>query len=301
MRHRLVFPRIRGALVALALLVAMACAAAALPAQEPTPSAADVIRGRVTDDSARAITGATVIVTRGPDRATQQTTTDSAGSYSVRFEPGTGDYLVYVSATGYRTARRRVQRQGGEVVLVADFRLAPDAAMLAEVKVKGTKPVRVEHNVNPYDPETGSSERYQDGVNGQLSPSTAGDLNAAATTLPGVVSTPNGPSILGAGAESNLTTLNGMGMAAGSIPRAAQTQTRVTGATFDPTRGGFAGANIDVRLDAGDRFYQRRQAYVTLDPRQWQLTDAVGRAAGAPSGGVRASIGGDGPRGGVHA
>src|SRR6476661_7016954 len=92
-------------------------------AQDPSPSSADVIRGRVTDDSAHAIAGATVIVTRGPDRATQQATTDSAGSYSVRFEPGTGDYLVYVSATGFRTARRRVQRQGGEVVLVADFRL----------------------------------------------------------------------------------------------------------------------------------------------------------------------------------
>lgn len=294
MRHRLVLARIRGVLTVLALSLAIAGGAAALSAQEPTPSAADVIRGRVTDDSALAIAAATVIVTRGPDRATQQTTTDSAGSYSVRFEPGTGDYLVYVSAPGYRTARRRVQRQGGEVILVADFRLAPDAALLAEVKVKGTKPVRVEHNVNPYDPETGSSERYQDGVNGQVSPSTAGDLNAGAATLPGVVSTPNGPSILGAGAESNLTTLNGMGMAAGSIPRAAQTQTRVTGATFDPTRGGFAGANIDVRLDAGDRFYQRRQGYMTLDPRQWQLTDAVGRAAGAPSGGMRASLGGDG-------
>ena len=292
-RHRFALGII-GGVIGGALSLAISGGAAVLAAQEPTPSSADVIRGRVTDDSARSIAAATVIVTRGPDRATQQTTTDSAGSYSVRFEPGTGDYLVYVSATGYRTARRRVQRQGGEVILGADFRLAPDAALLAEVKVKGTKPVRVEHDVNPYDPETGSSERYQDGVNGQVSPSTARDLNATAMTLPGVVSTPNGPSILGAGTESNLTTLNGMGMAAGSIPRAAQTETRVTGATFDPTRGGFAGANIDVRLSAGDRFYQRRRAYVTLDPRQWQLTDAVGRAAGAPSGGMRASIGGDG-------
>ena len=278
----------------LAFLVAAALLASNAAAQDPTPSSADVIRGRVTDDSARAIPGAAVIVTRGPDRATQQAATDSGGSYSVRFEPGTGDYLVYVSATGFRSARRRVQRQGGEVILVADFRLARDAAMLAEVKVKGTKPVRVDNGVAPYDPETGSSERYRDGVNGQVSPSTAGDVNATATTLPGVISTPNGPSILGAGAESNLTTLNGMAMAAGSIPRAAQTETRVTGATFDATRGGFAGANIDVRLSAGDRFYQRRQAYFTLDPRQWQLTDAVGRAAGAPSGGMRASIGGDG-------
>ena len=256
-----------------------ACAVAATTLAAQSPSAADVIRGRVTDDSSRAVVAATVIVTRGPDRAIEQTVTDSAGTYSVRFEPGTGDYLVYVSATGYRTARRRVQRQGGEVTLVADFRLASDAALLAEIKVRGTKPVRADNDANPYNPEAGSSEKYSDGVAGQLSPTAAGDLNATAGTMSGVTVTPNGPSILGAGAESNLTTLNGMGMAATSIPRAARTETRVTGATFDATRGGFAGANIDVRLSGGDRFYQRRNAFVTLDPRQLQLTDAVGRAS----------------------
>lgn len=257
-------------------------------------STADVVRGRVTDDSARAIAAATVIVTRGPDRATQQTATDSGGIYSVRFEPGTGDYLVYVSAPGYRTARRRVQRQGSETVLVADFRLGSEAAMLAEVKVRAAKPVRADNRVAPYQPETGSSEKFSDGVEGQVPPSVAGDLNATAATMSGVTTTPNGPSILGAGAESNLTTLNGMGMAAATVPRAARTDTRVTGATFDATRGGFAGANIDVRLASGDRFYQQRRAFVTLDPRQFQLTDAVGRASGVPSGGMRASIGGDG-------
>ena len=202
-------------------LLAVALLASSAGAQSST---ADVIRGRVTDDSARAIAGATVIITRGPARAVQQPSTASGGSYSIRFAPGPGDYLVNVSAVGFRTARRRVQREGTEVILVADFRLASDAAMLAEVKVRGTKPVRVDNDVNPYNPETGSSEKYQDGVKGQLPPGTAGDLNATATTFAGVISTPNGPSILGAGAESNLTTLNGMGMAGSSIPRAALRQ-----------------------------------------------------------------------------
>ena len=281
-----------GAIRLLAVIGASAFAAAVLAAQ--SPSAADVIRGRVTDDSSHAVIAATVIVTRGPDRAIEQTVTDSSGAYAVRFEPGTGDYLVYVRATGYRTARRRVQRQGGEVVLVADFRLASDAALLAEIKVRGTKPVRADNNTNPYNPETGSSESYNDGVSGQLSPSSAGNLNAVASTMSGVTVTPNGLSILGAGAESNLTTLNGMGMAATSIPRAARTETRVTGATFDATRGGFAGANIDVRLSGGDRFFQRRNAFMTLDPRALQLTDAVGRASGVPAAGFRGSVGGDG-------
>ena len=259
-------------------------------AQQATP---EVIRGRILGDSARGIV-ATVMVTRGPDRLTQQTTSDSSGNYRVRFEEGTGDYLVYVSATGFKSARRRVQRQGTESELVADFTLERDIALLETVKVSAQKPVRATNPVSPTQLETGASERWNDGVLGQLPPTVAGDLNALAGAMPNVTLTPGGVSILGGGAESNLTTLNGMGMAGASIPRAARTETRVTGATFDPTRGGFAGANIDVRLGPGSRNYQRRNGFVTLDPQRFQFADATSRALGLPSGGIRASFGADG-------
>jgi hypothetical protein len=255
---------------------------------------ADVVRGRVTDDSARAVAGASITVTRGPDRLVQKSTTDSTGAFSLRFDPGTGDYLVYVAAPGFASARRRVQREGSERELVANFVLRPDLAKLAAVNVTASKPVRARNDVSPFDPETGASEKWQDGVKGDIPPTTAGDLNAVAGTMSNVTMTGAGPSILGSGAESNLTTLNGMGMSAGSIPRAANTNVRVTGATFDPTLGGFSGANIDVQLSPGDRFYQRRRGYLTLSPSALQLTDAVGRAAGVQHGTVRGSLGADG-------
>jgi hypothetical protein len=257
-------------------------------------SQADVVRGRVTDDSARAVVGATVMITRGPDRLTQQATTDSAGTYRSRFEEGTGDYLVYVSVAGFKPERKRVQRQGEERELVADFALARDLTVLAAVKVTATRPERASNQVRPSDPEPGSGDKWKEGVEGQISPSVAGDLTALAGTMPNVTMTPAGASILGSGSESNLTTLNGMGLASGSIPRAARTETRVTGATFDATRGGFAGANIDVRLGPGDRFYQRRNAFITFDPPSLQLTDPVSRALGTTSGGFRGSVGADG-------
>jgi hypothetical protein len=259
-------------------------------AQQPQP---DVIRGRVTNDSGRAVI-ATVVVTRGPDRLTQTTNTDSAGDYRVRFEEGTGDYLVYVASPGLKSARRRVQRAGSERELVANFVLAIDLALLAATKVTAERPVRASNNISPYQPETGASEKWSDGVNGQVSPTIAGDLNAIAGTMPNITLTPGGPSILGSSPSSNLTTLNGMGLATGSIPRAAQTETRVTGATFDATRGGFAGANVDVRLGPGSRDYQRRNGFVTFDPPALQFTDATTRALGTTSGGVRASFGADG-------
>jgi hypothetical protein len=272
----------------------VACIVAeSLGAQQPTAGQPDVLRGRVTDDSARAVI-ATVIVTRGPDRFTQRVVTDSTGRYQLRFDEGTGDYLIYVSATGFKPVRRRVTRQSTEREFVADFSLTRDLTTLATVKVTADKPARASNDVDPMTLETGAAEQWRSGVNGQIPPTMAGDLGAIAGMMSNVTMTAAGPTILGAGAESNLTTLNGMGFAAGSIPRAARTETRVTGATFDPTRGGFSGANVDVRLGAGDRFYQQRNAFLTLNPPAWQLTDAVGRALGAPSGGVTGSVGADG-------
>ncbi|MEO8333489.1 MAG: carboxypeptidase-like regulatory domain-containing protein [bacterium] len=280
--------RPRRSTAALALLAAILVGTPALAQSVP-----EIIRGRITDDSSRAVV-ASIMVTRGPDRLTQQTTSDSTGRYSVRFEEGTGDYLVYVSAAGFNPVRRRVTRATTEHEFVADFALARNIAMLATQNVTADRAVRASNDVRPTDLEPGSSEKWRDGINGAIPPTVAGDLNAIAGTLSNVTMTGTGPSILGSGSESNLTTLNGMGLAGGSIPRAARTETRVTGATFDPTRGGFAGANIDVRLGPGDRFYQRRNAFVTLDPQQFQFADPIARSLGARSGGARGSVGADG-------
>jgi hypothetical protein len=266
------------------------CTAAVTQAQQT----ADVIRGKVTNDSGKVVAGATVIVTRGPDRATQQVVSDSAGNWSVRFDPGTGDYLVYIAAEGLKAARRRVQREQVERELVANFTLSTDVEMLAAMKTTAVKPVRAGNSINPTQPEAGSSEKWSDGVGGQVSPTMAGDLTALAATMSGVTMTGAGASILGSDAASTLMSLNGMAMGSGSIPRAARTETRVTGATFDATRGGFAGANIDVRLGPGSRSYQRRNAFMTFDPPQLQLADPTARALGTTSGGFRGSFGADG-------
>src|SRR6185436_12824863 len=204
------------------------------------------------------------------------------------------DYLVYVAFTGLRPARRRVQRQGTERELVANFVLAVDVTLLATQRVTADRPVRASNSVNPTQPETGASEKFSDGVNGQLSPTIAGDLSAIAGTLPNVTMTPSGISILGSDPSSTLTTLNGMNFPGVSVPRAARTETRVTGSTYDATRGGFTGANVDVRLGPGSRNYQRQNGFVTFDPRTLQYTDPTTRSLGTTSGGARTSFGADG-------
>jgi hypothetical protein len=265
----------------------------ALTAKLHAQGTADVIRGRVTSDSGKPLV-ATVVVTRGPDRLVKNTTTDSSGNYRVLFEEGTGDYLVYVASTGYRSARRRVQRQGTERELVANFTLAIDLTVLEATKVTADKPVRATNVINAMQPETGASEKWLDGVSSNIPPNVAGDLTAIANTLPNVTMTSGGPSILGSGPNSNLNTLNGLGFSGAAVPRAARTDTRVTGATFDATRGGFAGSNTDVRLGPGSRSYMSRRGYLTLDPPAWQFTDPTARSLGATSGGFRGSFGMDG-------
>src|SRR5688500_6740796 len=132
-----------------AFLAAVATFAAAdARAQDLEQVSFEVVRGKVTNDSGRALSGAAVTVTRGPDRLVKSDTSDAAGEFSVRFEPGTGDYLVAVSILGHRSARRRVQRQGGERELVANFTLASDATTLAAIKVQANRPVRARNNVN---------------------------------------------------------------------------------------------------------------------------------------------------------
>jgi hypothetical protein len=235
-----------------------------------------------------------VTITRGPDRLVQSDTTDSAGNYRIRFEQGTGDYLVYVSAAGFNSARRRVQRQADEKELVANFVLNSNVAQLEAVRISARRPARATNNISPTAAETGASERWMDGVAGQIAPTIAGDLNAIPSIMSNITMTPGGFSVLGSGAESNLRTLNGMGLSAGAIPRAARTETRVTGATFDPTRGGFAGANVDVRLGPGSRNVQRRNGFFTIDAKALQFSDPFTRALGTTTAGLRGSFGADG-------
>jgi hypothetical protein len=254
---------------------------------------ADVVEGRVLDDSAHAVI-ATVKVTRGPDRQTREIATDSAGRFRTQFDSGTGDYLVYASAPGLRSARRRVQAQPGEHRLRVDLVLAHDLTVLASVHVTAVRPERAVVRIGPGEPEPGASEQWSGGVNGQLPPTVAGELRAFAGTFSGVVMTPDGPSVVGASPATNLNTLNGMALGSGSIPRAARAQTRLTTTTYDATRGGFAGANIDVRMERGDREFQHRTGFLTADPVQLQFVDASSRLLGSRQGGFRASVAADG-------
>lgn len=274
-----------------ALVALLVVSPASLVAQGP--AAPDTITGRIVTDSMRPVAGAMVYVTRSTDRAVEQRTADADGRFSVVFAEGSGDYLVYASAAGFTAARQRVQRTGTERRFTVTLTLrSTSPTQLATVKVKAVPPPPPARAPAFGTRETGASEKWAEGVAGNLAPTVRGDLAAGALTTPGFTSGANGVSLLGAG--NALTTLNGAAIPSVQLPRAGNFNARFTGTSFDATRGGFAGANFDVRLEQGNRNIQQKNAFLTLDAAALTATDAVGQALGLPTNAFRASFGADG-------
>lgn len=262
--------------IAVTLLVSLACARAS----GAQATRVDTLTGRLRTDSAQAITDAEVIVTRGPDRTVFRTRTDADGRWQVIADPGTGDYLVYLSAPGRIAQRKRVTRLANETQFTVDVSLAPAVATtLARVEVRGNKREKVERQYDGFEPARASAEVERDGVNGSVPPALAGDLSALAGTIPGLQAGPGGISAMGLPGSQSLTTLNGLAFSGGELPRGAQTTVRAATTAWDVARGGFSGAQIDVTLGQGGIFAQKN-ATISVDAPALQTTDAAGRALG---------------------
>lgn len=254
-------------------------------AQQPLPTSyqihRDVIRGRVTTDSGRAVSGADIAVTMAPDRVTQFGKSDSTGHYELVFERGTGDYLVHVSALGREAFRKRVTRNGADSLFSVDASLKPSVQQLAPVAVQATRARIARETGNGFPNSVGGKEEIGgNGVYATVSPDQRGNLDALAGVVPGISAVPGGGvSVLGLAPSQNGATLNGLAFDGGSVPRGARTQSVVASSTYDPSRGGFSGAQTQVSLAPGD-INMTRRAYLTLDSPTLQASDPIAARAG---------------------
>ena len=268
-----------------ALMVVVVCGMApSLLAQQPGAAYQihrDVIRGRVTTDSGRVVVAAEVAVTMAPDRTTQFAKSDSAGRYEIVFERGTGDYLVHIAALAREAFRKRVVRSGNDSVFTVDASLKPAVQQLAAVTVQAQRTRIARETGQGFPNAIGSREDIAgSGVNAAVSPDQRGNLDALASAIPGVSAlSGGGVSVLGLAPSQNSTTLNGLAFNGGSVPRGARTQTTIASSTYDPSRGGFSGAQTQVSLAPGD-INNSRRAYFTLDAPALQAADQVGTQAG---------------------
>lgn len=282
------FTRLRPSALPAALLL-LASASSLLGAQESTRT--DTLSGRVTSSVASApIIGAVVFVTRGPDRLVKQDTTNADGRWRVSFTPGTGDYLVFISAPGAESFRKRVTRTGNGQSFIVDAQLKTGGAtQLAAVRVQAQAPRPDRTDRTGALPTIGSNERIAEGVYGAVSPAAAGNPLATAATIPGLNVGPGGISALGAGGDQSLVTLNGLA-SGGTLPREIRTRTRASLSNYDPAVGGFSGALVAQELDPG-RENTRRQASFTLDAPALRANDALAAAYGLRPTNFQASAG----------
>lgn len=255
---------------AFVLFVALTSAAGA---QSP-----DTLRGKITTDSGGVVAGAEVVATRAPDRAYKSTVSDSSGNYLIVFEQGTGDYLLHVSALGRETVRVRVKRDSAQTAIVHDFQLKSSVHQLATVTVQAEadKPAR---DFNFPSVQPGESGHGVDGVNAAVPPDARGNIAAQAATVPGVAVTNGGISVLGLDPSQNRTTINGMAFSGADVPRNLTTYTHVGASTYDPSRGWFSGAEVDVGVEEGSIF-THMPVSLTVDAPILQYTDATSRALG---------------------
>lgn len=215
------------------------------------------------------VVAATVHVTRGPDRLTIQTATDSLGHFATVFAPGTGDYLVHVAALGFQPLRVRVVRANRtERMVDTTWRLQLQLVQMISVlptvvvREKAERPARWVDT----DGAVGSADRVSEGVVGALSPDQEGNIAAILANVPGMATTPSGVSVLGLSPSQNAVSLNGLAFSAGSLPRGARTRVTTSSSPYDPSRGGFSGAHSAIELSIGPSFFFARSAIAVDAP-----------------------------------
>ncbi len=260
----------------LLLLLALLAAPALLVAQ----GTVDVIRGRVTGPERLPLEGVEVTVTTLSGAVSRNARTDRNGRYMVTFPGGDGDYFVSFRQIGFSPRRFEIKRIADEEILVADAQLSRTTTTLDEVRITANRN-RVNRNEAAQD--VAGTERVVNPNN--LAANQQGDLAALAATTPGVLAVPgadgdpSGFSVLGLAADQNTTTLNGQNFGANDLPRDAMVSAALNSSPYDVSRGGFSGANFNLRSRSGTNFILRTNS-LNLDSPALQWTDPAAAALG---------------------
>ncbi len=265
----------------LARLALIACAvASSLPARAAAQSV-DVIRGRVIGEDSVPIAGARVQAVSLSGNVTRRALTDNGGRFTITFPNGDGDYMVTVQAIGFSMKRFEVKRTADQEILVADAKLSRAMTELEAVRV--TPGERARANRDDRQPDISGSERNV--AAGNVAAGDAGNIAAMASSLPGVTLVPgtsgdaSGFSVLGLTPDQNATTLNGGSFGGADVPRDAGVSSSLSTSPYDVSRGGFSGAQFNIRSPSGNNFPTRTNS-LNLDAPFLQWTDRAASALG---------------------
>jgi hypothetical protein len=259
------------------IVASLLLAAASLGAQQT-----DVIRGRVIGPDAAPIQGANVRATSYAGGIVKTATTDKRGSYTIIFINGEGDYWLDFTKLGFAPKRYELKRIGDEEVLLGDARMSTTVQTLGAVQVTG-QGNRALPNRSGNSPDVGGGERPL--ANNGLPPDEAGNLAQMAAMVAGIQIIPglDGAadmfSLLGLSGDQNNTTFNGLGSGISALPPDILATTSIRPYSFDPSIGGFSGAQIAIQTIPGSNFSRRAVTNADISPSaEWP--DATAAAQG---------------------
>ena len=229
----------------------------------------DVIRGRVTGPDSMPLQGVNVRATSYAGGVAKTTTTDKNGRFTIVFINGEGDYWIDYVKLGFAPRRFEVKKIGDEEVMIADTRMVSAIATLDAVTVEAQR-ARALPNRNAQGVDVGGGERpiTTNGVPADQQ----GNLAAMAATvagiqlIPGLDGASDVYSMLGLSGDQNNTTFNGLGSAVSALPPDILATTSIVPYTFDPSKGGFSGAQINIATVPGSNFSRRSMTNVDITP-----------------------------------
>ena len=236
-------------------------------ARSQVGSTTDILMGKVSGVDSQAVVGARIEATSLETGITRTKTTDADGRYTIIFPDGGGNYRLTIRAIGMEPVTRTVSRQGDEDRLVTDITMGRNATQLATVQVRANRPRNTDQR-----PEPGSTERNLNPNLVNRLPVDAGDLNALAALVPGVLQVPGTDStkasfnVAGQPANQNSITLDGLTFGSGSVPTEAIRNTRVVTSTYDVARGQFTGGQVASTTRGGTNNVQGALSFQHRDP-----------------------------------
>jgi hypothetical protein len=263
---------------AFTLALLLSGAAATASAQE-----SDIIRGKVTGPDSLPLENVKVTAMSLATNQSLTRNTGKDGRFTIIFPNGGGDFIISYAAIGFQPTQKQVKREQDEAILIADQQLGKAATVLQAIRITANRQQVDRNDESRTGGGVGAGDR---GIDlSQVGIGAQGDLAQMAASLPGVTyipgadGAPAGFSILGLGAEQNLTTLNGLDFAGSDLPRDATTTGRVSSNPFNPNQGGFSGGQLALRTAAGTNFVTQTVRF-TAEPELLQFTDVAGQQLG---------------------
>jgi hypothetical protein len=241
----------------------------------PLAAQDDLLTGLVKGEDGKPIIGARVEVISVETQITRSQVTDAKGRYTMQFPDGGGLYLMRVTYIGLEDWVNRVERSGSEELILTNITMKPKAIVLAGITAsanRGTPSEQVGGDV--------STNMTQDQLNRlplpDMDPATLASLAA------GVIATSDssgraGFSVAGMSDLLNQITLNGVVIGGDGtliVPEDGVRMTQVTTNTFDASRGGFAGGQVNMQTARGNNRKQGQFTY-TLDNNKLQVASSV--------------------------